>query len=399
MCFTEYVAYTCGHTSTAVNRPCPMTTHLHSNPCCSMPACRPFLAPTMCNPCNRIMHGRRVDIAEYEHRWMHERGACDCEVRFPGLTQPRLVKRSSIVEGEKATASAINAGAGASVSTSAGSSALSEQDISPTTEYYADNLKNTQSNVSGRGEESAVPLYMEAQVGNNVEVAVRLISLYGAEWTKDHAKLHHSGKCKCPVSFERYKPLDSDYDQDEDDSPGLYYSDSPDQSRKTWNDLSTPKDSYNPQAPVNFTPSHEYDARTPPSMDKNFADGPHYPYIPTGQVARWAMEGPQGSLLDEILGPIGPDASIYREHPVDIQTMHYPNSGIPISGDPIVCGTFHEGALPSIVEYRQPKKTLAGFPIGAGPEGESHAGDFETCSLQSSYEDSPVKMRRLSSEF
>ncbi|KAI3342638.1 hypothetical protein F4824DRAFT_494436 [Ustulina deusta] len=331
------------------------------------------------------MHGRRVDIAEYEHRWMHERGACDCEVKFPGLQQPRLVKRSSIVGDEGATASTITAGA--SAGTSAGGSALYPQ--------------ATQSNIPGRGEGPAVPLYAEARVGDNVEVAVRLTSLYGAEWTKDHAKLHESGKCECPVSFERYKPLDIDYDYDENDSPELDHSVSPDQTRNTKHHLSSPKDSYDPKAPVIATPSYEAHARTP-SNDKNFADGPRYPHghnqIPTGHIARWAVDGPQGSLLDQILGPIEPDAPRYGGHPVDIQTMHYPQRGIPISGNPIVCGTSQGSGLPSIVEYQQPKRTLAGFPIGAGPEGESHAGDFETCSLQSGSEGSPVKMRRLSDE-
>ena len=140
----------------------------------------------MCYSCLRIIHGRKNDINEYEHRWMHERGACDCEVKFPGLQQPRLIKRSSIVEGESAAT---------------GSSAFPTQ--------------TKQSSHPGQGESSTVPLYMEAQVGDSIEVAVRLPSVYGAEWTKDHAKVHESGKCKCPVSFERYKPLDIDYDQGE----------------------------------------------------------------------------------------------------------------------------------------------------------------------------------------
>ncbi|KAI0430207.1 hypothetical protein F5Y09DRAFT_356214 [Xylaria sp. FL1042] len=330
------------------------------------------------------MHGRRVDIAEYEHRWMHERGACDCEVKFPGLQQPRLIKRSSIVE-ERATAS----------TTKAGHFAISERNVPPTTRYNAGNPQITRSNIPRQSEWSAVPMYTEARVGDNVEVAVRLTSLYGAEWTKDHAKLHDSGKCKCPVSFERYKPLNINDDTDEDESPGIGYSDSPDQVQKTSYDVSSPTYSYKLKAPMTAIPSYASDVRTP-SIDKNLGADPHFPHgydqIAAGDIARWAVDGPQGSLLDHILGPIGPDTSKYGGCPVDIQTMHYPKTGIPISGNPIACETSQESGLRSIVEYQQPEKTLAGFPIGAGPEGESHAGDFDACSPQSGSGGSPGRV-------
>ncbi|KAI0974323.1 hypothetical protein F4678DRAFT_486196 [Xylaria arbuscula] len=348
----------------------------------------------MCYSCTRIIHARKVDIAEYEHRWMHERGVCDCEVKFPGLTEPRLIKRSSTAGDEKETSPASN-GAGPSAGDS----------VSAAANHHTGNTQTTSSNTTGHSEGSSIPIYAEAKVGDNVEVAVRMTSLYGAEWTKDHAKLHESGKCKCPVSFERYKPLHVGYDQDETDSPGLDFSDSPEQIRKTGHDLPSLKDSHSYRAPTTTGTSFSSDARTWSAGRSFAADDPFHPYgrdwIPDGQIARWASEGPQGpgSLLDQILGPVEPDASVYGGHPVDIQTMHYPKNGVPIAGNPIVCGTSQANALPSIVEYPQPKKTLAGFPIGAGPEGESHAGDFETCSLHSSYEDSPVSMRRLSSEF
>ncbi|KAI1356369.1 hypothetical protein F5Y01DRAFT_309783 [Xylaria sp. FL0043] len=329
------------------------------------------------------MHGRRVDIAEYEHRWMHERGACGCEVQFPGLHQPRLVKRSSFAEDERAVTPTTKAGA--SSGPSAGGSALSEQKGVSTTDYNADNAHITNPDVSRQGEGSSVPLYTEARVGDHVEVAVRLTSLYGAEWTKDHAKLHDSGKCKCPVSFERYKPLNIDDDEGEDENTGLDPTYLPEQVRK-------------------ISRSYGSDAATS-SKDQNSAAaaGPHFPsgydHIPTGDIARWAVDGPQSSLLDQILGPVGPDALKYGNRPVDIQTMHYPRPGLPISGNPIGYETFQGSGLPTTVEYEQPERTLAGFPIGAGPEGESHAGNFEDCSLQSSLGGSPVRRRRLSSEF
>ncbi|GAW21617.1 hypothetical protein ANO14919_111400 [Xylariales sp. No.14919] len=357
------------------------------------------------------MHGRRVDIIEYEHRWMHERGACDCEVNFPGMLQPRLIQRSS---------AAVDENNAAATTTEAGCSAASEQDVSPKT-THAGGHRITTSIPPGRdGEQATVPLYKEAHVGNSVEVAVRLTSLYGAEWTKDHAKLHRSGQCNCPVSFESYKPIDVDSSQgkiievctgdgsrlyvivDGAESSKLEYSDSPDWTRETGRDRSSQKHGSHSKPTAAAASSYGSDARTS-SIDNNSVGGPSHQYrhgqVPIGHVARWAMEGPQGSLLDEILGPMRPDASMCGGRPVDIQTMHYSTSGIPISGDPIVCGTTLANELPSIVEFQQPETTIAGFPIGAGPEGESHAGDFETCSLQSSFEDSPVKMRRLSSEF
>ncbi|KAI1408786.1 hypothetical protein F5Y13DRAFT_204534 [Hypoxylon sp. FL1857] len=92
MCFIEYLGYTCGHTSIPVKRPCPLTTQLYNNPCCPNAAARPLLAQTMCPGCARVLHGRYVNIIEHEHRFMHERGACNCEVKFPYLQQPRVIQ-------------------------------------------------------------------------------------------------------------------------------------------------------------------------------------------------------------------------------------------------------------------------------------------------------------------
>ncbi|KAI0442290.1 hypothetical protein F4803DRAFT_551310 [Xylaria telfairii] len=381
MCFAEYLAYTCGHTSIAVNRPCPMTTHLHNNPCCPRPACRPFLAQVMCTSCNRILHARRVDIAEYEHRWMHERGACGCDVQFPALLHPRIVQRSTAVADD-------------------GASGAGSASVRP--EFVPRGGRGTgrQPESLRRGKGAEIPLYQEAQVGENVEVAVRLSSLYAAEWTNDHAKLHKSGQCNCPVSFERYKPLDIEDDQDEHNNP------EPDQAWKASYSPSFPKEASHPVPPPAAASSYQTNMGGP-ARGNNPADNVHNPHeydqIPPGNVARWAMEGPPASLLDEILGPVRNDASVYGGRPADLQTVHYTTPGVPISGYPIICGPFPESEdeLPSIVDFQQPDVTIAGFPIGAGPEGESHARDFETCSLKSSSSEgcSPVMMRRLSSEF
>lgn len=144
------------------------------------------------------MHVRRVAIAEFEHRWMHERGACGCEVKFPAMQEPRLVQRAW------ATGAATETGSGASTAFHA----FSDQGI-----HLGGNNgrgRNGQPTQSGG---SSLPLFQENYVDGNIEVSVRLPSLYAAEWTNDHAKLHESGKCKCPVSFERYKPYDIENDQ------------------------------------------------------------------------------------------------------------------------------------------------------------------------------------------
>lgn len=203
MCFSEFLAYTCGHTSIAINRPCPLTTQIYTNPCCPRPACRPFLAPSMCYPCARILHGRRLDIAEFEHQWMHFRGACDCEIVFPVLQGPRLTRRLSVELNENEMAEAMSAG----VETSAPATRAFQA-----SRRERRNRRSPSSSLSGPSRQRAdtdLPLFSEARVGQNVEVAVRMNSLYGAEWTKDHAELHRRGRCQCPVSFERYQPIDT----------------------------------------------------------------------------------------------------------------------------------------------------------------------------------------------
>ncbi|KAI1128930.1 hypothetical protein F5Y10DRAFT_264680 [Nemania abortiva] len=346
MCFAEYLGYVCGHTSIAVNRPCPMTTHLFNNPCCPQPATRPYLTGTMCYPCNRIIHGRRIDIAEFEHRWMHERGACSCDVKFPAMQEPKLVQRTwRADEGET------GATVGAGVGTSAAGAGSYMQHVPPPVPSW----QPMQPNTAGRGEGTNLPLFEEAQVGGNVEVSVRLPSIWGAEWTQDHAKLHESGECSCYVSFERYKPIDINEDQEEAGG-----------------------------------------AKSDPACNpQDYMSG----RTPTGHVARWATNGPPNSLLDDILGPIQEDQTAYGGRPVDVQTMHFQPRGPPIVGYPIASGPTPESSgLPTIVEFSQPDTTLGGFPIGAGPEGESHAGDFETCSLNlEDFQNSRASRRRRSS--
>lgn len=149
------------------------------------------------------MHSRRVNIAEFEHRWMHERGACGCEVKFPAMQGPRVVQRTWTT-GE---ATEISAGA------STAGPVFPEQGI-----HSMGN--NDRSGRNGQPTESGgplLPLFQEKHVDGNLEVDVRLSSLYAAEWTKDHAKRHESGQCNCHVRFEIYKPYDIENDQGKTD--------------------------------------------------------------------------------------------------------------------------------------------------------------------------------------
>lgn len=91
MCFIEFVGYTCGHTSLPVLRPCPLTTASHTFPTCTRRGDKTFFAGEMCCACQKIIHSRATQIEEYEHRFMHERGVCGCETVFPYLIRPRVI--------------------------------------------------------------------------------------------------------------------------------------------------------------------------------------------------------------------------------------------------------------------------------------------------------------------
>jgi hypothetical protein len=161
---------------------------------------------------------------------------------------------------------------------------------------------------------------------------------------------------------------------------------------------------------------------------------------PVGAIARQPFTQAQMSPLDELLGVVGPglvscpsknnndkdnghnnendngddegDSSVGCSlPPVDVQTAHYslPKDNVPIVGNPLNVSVSavgdtattnengneseNEMQLPTIVEYPQPEEVIAGFPLGAGPEGRSHAGDFEYCALNLR------NRRRVSNEF
>ncbi|KAK4034788.1 hypothetical protein C8A01DRAFT_38718, partial [Parachaetomium inaequale] len=206
MCYEEFIAYQCGHRSMGVVRPCPMTTAGHNFPVCGIPSHKPHYAETMCTPCERQLHSRWVLIREWEHRWLHERGVCGCEVIFPGLlTTPRVI-------GDTSAAGAADSTAGPGSPTDAEDDKHSTPRATTTAEGSKDAGSETsqgdvEKTISVGGDGRIPALFAEGVTSTGEHhVAVRLPSLYAAEWHADHAALHHAGKCNCAATFTPYKP-------------------------------------------------------------------------------------------------------------------------------------------------------------------------------------------------
>ncbi|KAI1372717.1 hypothetical protein F4677DRAFT_449202 [Hypoxylon crocopeplum] len=482
MCFTEYLGYTCGHTSHPVKRPCPLTTQLHNNPCCPNSASRPILAQTMCPPCARILHGRYVDIIQNEHRFMHERGVCSCPIQFPDLQGPRLISPRYLPGGGEsgtymasftallAHPSAHNATSAPATSSAAESSAQGQgqsQDINSqfsalanpfvpgSRSYVSGNAGNAsraqgqathassnstgsaqpqnqagrnrgrRNNRRGRGSNQQAsssssqaqtgphlpPLFEEQQGGDSssqgIRVVVRSPSLYCAEWRDDHAELHRDGRCNCNIRFDRYPGQYMDmlrdaYEKGEraeradtaapiitvtatatgggsssialdrhammavDDSiidmaPGHIEASAPLATTVSPAPVSAPASPSRNTTTEGTTASEQ--ATT--TQDPNPAPASAYPttaswFIPPqqqaaapGEIVRWACapwDSSQGRI-DETTGQTVNEVD--RSHPVDVQGGYWQETGTP----------------------------LAALPIGAGPDGDSHAPPFEDCEL------------------
>ncbi|KAI1478892.1 hypothetical protein F4774DRAFT_426341 [Daldinia eschscholtzii] len=504
MCFVEYVGYTCGHTSLPVVRPCPMTTQMHTNPTCPRPACRPMLPPSMCPSCGRILHGRFVDIIEHEHRFMHERGACSCDIRFPHLQQPRMVAPTGVGLGVTAPPATVHmdgsqfafspsaaaftprpspASIAASLPSSMANisiSASSDDVRSATSEFTtrrAGKGKQQHQHWKGKGRgrgrgrgqypnnrqqrrraststttttprhgQGLPPLFeggehqhhyqhhheAASSSSRRVSVSVRMLSLYGAEWTRDHAELHRAGRCACDITFDRYTghpelpsegaafasaafsaattaATNTSVSNGSNGSSGssttlIQYGENASQSESvsvsvSANAYTMPTYAYDSNAGAS-TSSYQspqasgYASSFEPSADQTTTTAQHqqqHPYlhisdtvhrywtpyiappIAPGQPARWvcnpydtsAMSGNNNGQAPEQEQhgynnnassassgmPIFPNITL--GHPIDMQTIYYEPQGTPI----------------------------VGLPIGAGPEGDSHAPPFEDCEL------------------
>ncbi|KAH9902131.1 hypothetical protein F4778DRAFT_109981 [Xylariomycetidae sp. FL2044] len=511
MCFIEYIGYTCGHTSMATNRPCPMTTQLYTNPICSQPAVRPILAQGFCPSCSRILHGRWIDILEYEHRFMHLRGVCGCKTKFPDLMQPRVVssvhhpihgnsnpfaapptgpqqrnhagavghrfhgnphqqqfphpgmmnpqqqhqggnnngkgkgkgKGKSVpfhpkLRGGKGkgkqpgttdqrehdqasqvqtvvsqgtqqgqhppnTTQPGSAAAGTSTSaevthdhnpaqvpvptstsTATGPTGVTAAIPIPTTTSVGTTTSAAAapSGPSSSAPDSFGPQFTETQHGALTHVALRMRSMYGVEWTQDHAELHAAGRCTCQVSFEKYKPAEQ---------VGW----TPERvAAMTTNPMPGPKKNHSHKNSNNSIGSNSSGGEGGEHEEEEEGAAPRVsaPYrIPgypiganelseddrprPGQFARWASSPPPENYFQMQKQMSGNNNTN--------NTIPNPNAGAAKNNS-----MHHPVVDMQTVQFNQTHGLpLAGFPINAGPEGDSHAGPFEDCDLY--YETNP----------
>ncbi|KAK3310689.1 uncharacterized protein B0T15DRAFT_547445 [Chaetomium strumarium] len=247
MCYREFIAYQCGHRSMPVLRPCPLTTAGHNFPVCTITPHKPTFAETMCPACERLLHSRWVLIREWEHRWLHERGVCGCDVIFPGLlTTPRVIGETGTVAtgqghsgavaaddpaktGDDKDTSALGANTVAAIAQGGGQQQPQKQKpvssstpnartpvthrSGPPRRPAASGSSSSQGDVnktstkSAPGDQEIPPLFTEEVTSSGEHrVAVRLSSLYAAEWKADHRELHEAGTCGCPTTFGPFQP-------------------------------------------------------------------------------------------------------------------------------------------------------------------------------------------------
>lgn len=387
MCFSEFIGYTCGHSSAEVLRPCPMTTQQHTNPLCARHARRPMLVPEMCPACQRVLHGRAVLITEWEHRWMHERGVCGCEVRFPDLFRPRVAGRENGAAGPGG-GSAGRGGAGGRGGSGGGGG--QERMTLP---RVGGNSKTGAKNVPALYQETLTA--RGAGGGKKPEVAIRIPSFYGAEWVDEHRQLHLKGSCKCPGDFSFYQ------------TPASYQvvpSSSAHHSREQVVRMAGPQ---SPQGrtsqygtmPTYINPQqHSKTRNSRPSNSKyshpqrgTHTQGNHPPQqAPSHQVRTGLAELHQhsaypGQAFNSARGTAGtslPPRSPGAIHEVDTarSTNKLYNFACSEGAKITSCADVQS------VDFPKPSGVLplVGLPIGAGPEGPAglpHTGDFSLCVL------------------
>lgn len=395
MCFSEFIGYTCGHSSAEVLRPCPMTTQLHTNPVCARHARRPVLAPEMCPACQRVLHGRAVLITEWEHRWMHERGACGCEVQFPDLFRPRVAGREngpgaaggSTGNGRSNTGAKSNPGAKKTLPRIGGNSKAGAKNVPA---LYQETLTTT---VPG---DSKKP-----------EVAVRIPSFYGAEWVDEHRQLHLQGSCKCLGDFSFYK-TPANYQVV---PPSSVHSRREQVVRMAGSQPFQWRESRNGTMPPYLNPHRVSDKRfSRPAnsmhahlqqVTNNHGNHPsrhgHTNQVSTNQAQLQQRSASQRTHVNlSAPGILG--QSFNRGGSTTVPSIPQRSSGAIYEVDPakstnqlynFACG---EGAkITNCADFQSvdfPKTEgilpLVGLPIGAGPEGPAdlpHTGDFDSCVL------------------
>ncbi|KAI0125665.1 hypothetical protein BJ170DRAFT_596901 [Xylariales sp. AK1849] len=379
MCFREYVGYACGHSTIHILRPCPLTTHLHTNPVCPEPAERATHVNTMCPSCARILHTRWVEIVTLEHQWMHERGACGCPVQFPALQEPRAtgggVRGGGGVdeEGKQVEEIGLIGKSSNHISRSHGHTKTEGKAKATAQKPHALAWNNTLSPIVEIAEEN----------GESTKVAVRLSSQYGAEWIPDHAKLHASGSCKCAVKFDTYKPHPITIDDVTPEAMATPIEALRNQSFRRSDLMIWRMNEENPDCPPVAWPLklEAYGFKCVADAETFLAD--EEAARAEAPASQWASASGPGPVFDSnYQGSVGYTPTSYGEGFTASQasiSVHQRPSNMKQSdsSESIV-------AVPGNPTYRQQNCPLIGWPIGAGPEGgmeNSHSPAWNACGL------------------
>lgn len=323
---------------------------------------------------------------------MHERGVCGCEVQFPDLIRPRVVSRSRPGQ-------------------TIGRLGQMRNNTSGSTYNAAPGMPLSKAERINAAGSKGVPAHYQEQSTNpgqhNVEVAVRIPSLFGAEWVDEHRQLHKDGSCKCAGDFSLYETAEPTKVVSSSSALVDNGARQVDQTKITTQSL----EDHGHRNFQNSTPSHYLNPQDPspqiPSQHKVLHNS--HLHLPPSQVDTLTQQSSSkktSSLDDTPSTPSqlrGADRATTRKPPPLVVSSYYPpapqrSPGAIYEVDPTkstnrlynhACnGAASMTTLADFqsVEFPRAEGTLplVGLPIGAGPEGAPglpHVGDFEDCVL------------------
>ena len=383
MCFLEFIGYTCGHISLPVLRPCPLTTASHTFPTCPRRGDKPFLAGEMCPTCQKIVHSRATQIEEYEHRFMHERGACGCETIFPYLIRPRIIGGND------------TGGDDGGMMTLAG-----------------DNTRSADNSALLAGDDDSVPPILREAVdaaGRSV-VSVRLPSLYAAEWATDHRERHETGLCACRVDCRTYGQARQDDTggalAEPSESEGIYLAPPATPAHRRVMSLSSMPPDDVTELRAALRKHHRRSSHGPFSYTSDMGD--HWAeFRATGVITPPADASPGAATLPPTNGstlvtgyqaqpvrsgkPVRYAGAVFAKVPGYLPlTGPFLARPTPLSQGasqvPVIDGILNVGTekgnsvanrLQHLIGQSMDRNPLLGYPIGAGPEGVPHAASWQ----------------------
>lgn len=145
----------------------------------------------MCVACERVLHSRWTLIREWELRWYHERGVCNCEIKLPDLeTRPHAIGVGADNDGR----SEDEVSPGSSLAISA---------ANPPEKLNMHVGSQTKTELS-RGDNKQLARiackYAEQNQGDQpIGTAVRPQDQYAVDWLQGHREMHALGRCGCAV--------------------------------------------------------------------------------------------------------------------------------------------------------------------------------------------------------